>query len=58
MPLDPEKQKRVEELMEDMKLSMPEDEWNSITKMAKEAANRNRIKNGLPPEPDSDESIH
>lgn len=58
MPLSPEKQERVEELVEDMRLSMPEDEWSAITKMAKEVANRNRAKNGLPPEPDANESIH
>jgi len=44
MPLDQDKQKRVDELMEDMRSSMPEDEWNAITKMAKEAAERNRLR--------------
>jgi hypothetical protein len=58
MPLDPDKQARVDELMEAMRLSMPEDEWNAITKMAKKAANLNRLKRGLPQIPDDDESVH
>jgi len=59
MPLDQDKQKRVDELMEDMRSSMPEDEWNAITKMAKEAAERNRLRTkALDPSTETDGAIH
>ena len=59
MPLDQDKQKRVDELMEDMRSSMPEDDWNAITKMAKEAAERNRLRTkALDPSTETDGAIH